>query len=73
MIDHEFEPISHWRIGPIRNRWGWIFCAAEIGDTWFLRWKTNSGYIGFGIYPDHDSVIDAIKVLNLQSSLERDE
>jgi hypothetical protein len=73
MIDHEFETLTHWRIGPVCNRWGWVFCAAEIDGTWFLRWRTNSGYMGFSIYPDYVSVLSAIEQLNLQSSLERDE
>jgi len=67
MIDHKFRSLTHWRIGPIRNQWGWVFSAAEIGDTWFLKWTTPIGETGITILSDHDSVVDEIDRINRES------
>jgi hypothetical protein len=64
MIDHDFQPVVHWRIGPLRNKWGWTFSAAEIGEIWYLRWIAPDGVRGLSLYPDHDSVVEAIEVIN---------
>jgi len=67
MFDHEFKAVHHWRIGPIRNRWGWVFAVAEIGDSWFLRWVSPDGFRGGGIYSDYDDVCAAIEAINPHS------
>jgi len=64
MIDHEFHFLPHLRIGPIINKYGWIISLAEIGDTWFLKWKSPDGLSGLELYPDHDSCVIAIKDIN---------
>jgi hypothetical protein len=73
MFSHNFKPIPYWQIGPIINRYGWIICAAEIGESWFLKWRTAQDQEGFAFYADHESVIDAIEQLNRQASIERGE
>ena len=64
MIDHDFRKLPHLRIGPIMNKYGWIIAVAKIGDSWFIRWQSPSGLSGIGIYPDHDSCVDAIQEIN---------
>lgn len=64
MFEHNFQPITHWKIGPIRNHLGWIFSAAEIGDTWFLKWKSPWGEKGISLFSSHEEIVDAIDRLN---------
>ena len=70
MIDHNFKIVSHLRIGPIRNRWGWIFYAAEIDNTWFLRWTTPWGEEGTSIYANHFELLQGIENINRRSSID---
>ena len=65
MFTHAFELVNHFKIGPIRNRLGYIFAVAEIADLWILRWQDPQGHQHVRMYTDHDSVVDTIEQLNL--------
>ena len=68
MLDHEFKLVSHVRVGPLKNRWGWVFLAAQIGDIWFLRWAAPNGAQGLGIYSTAEETIAAIEAFNKKCS-----
>jgi hypothetical protein len=70
VIEHNFKIVSHLRIGPIRNRWGWIFYAAEIDDMWFLRWITPQGGEGNSVHSTHFDLLQGIDNINRRSSFE---
>ena len=68
MIDHEFKLVSHVRVGPLKNRWGWMFLASQVGEIWFLRWSSPTGEQGLGIYSTAEETISAIEEFNRRCS-----
>ena len=64
MFDHKFRIVPHYRIGPLRNTYGYIIAVAEIGEVWLLRCETPTGESHSAYFDTHDEVIAAIRVLN---------
>jgi hypothetical protein len=69
MFAHTFQTIEHWSLGPIRNRYGFIFAVIEIDDVWILAWQDPEGLVYSRYYSDHDHVVTAIEQLNAGRSL----
>jgi hypothetical protein len=64
MLDHDFKPILFYTLGPIGNRFGWVFMVAEINDVWFLKWQSPLGDRGMSLFPNQDKLIATIEKMN---------
>ena len=61
---HSFKIVSHHKIGPLRNPYGYILAVAEIGDVWMVRIEKPSGENFSAYFADYEDVIEIIGKLN---------
>lgn len=65
MLDgHEFKEVPFYKLGPFRNRWGYIFAVAEIGELWILKWQSPYDGMHYRYFYDHEDLILAIHLIN---------
>jgi hypothetical protein len=64
MFAHTFQAIEHWSLGPVRNRYGFIFAVIEVDDIWILAWQDPEGRVYSRYYSSHDRVMASIEILN---------
>ena len=69
MFAHTFQAIEHWSLGPVRNRYGFIFAVIEVDDIWILAWQDPEGRVYSRYYSNHDQIVDCIAKLNAGRSL----
>jgi hypothetical protein len=65
MIDHNFKTIQHYKVGPLRNKWGYIIAIAEIDNIWMMKWRSPYHDVDqWRYFADHDEVIYYIELFN---------
>ena len=64
MIDHDFKIVQHYKIGPVRNKWGYVISIAEVDSIWVMQWESPYNGKHWQYYADHDAVIHHIELLN---------
>lgn len=64
MLNHDFQPAFQQKIGPFKTQSGWLFTVAEIGDLWFLKWRSPFGNLGMSIFSNEEDIVQVIKEIN---------
>lgn len=64
MLNHDFQTAFHQKIGPFKTQSGWIFSVAQIGDLWFLKWRSPLGGLGMSVFCKEEDVVEIIKEFN---------
>lgn len=64
MLDHIFNSVPHYRIGPLRNPMGYLIAIAEIDELWLFRCESPDGEAYTAYFSTHEEVIKVIQGLN---------
>lgn len=64
MFEHQYKLVPHFRVGPIRNPWGYVISIAEIGESWFLKCETPKKKKHTLTFTNYEHLLDALNLIN---------